>query len=858
MSKNLFKETILRAVLGPTNTGKTHYAMERMIAHKTGMIGFPLRLLARENYDKAVKILGKNSVALITGEEKIIPPTAKYYCCTVEAMPIEKSVSFLSVDEIQLAGDQERGHVFTDRLLNARGTEETIFLGSESIKFLIQSLLPRCKIEIRPRLSTLTYSGTKKITRLKPRSAVVTFSISEIYRIAELVRTQKGGAAVVMGSLSPRTRNSQVDLYQNGQVDFLIATDAIGMGLNLDIDHVAFASNFKFDGNIYRSLSPNEIAQIAGRAGRSSKNGTFGVIDDELMLDKKLVEMVEKHEFPSLLNIWWRNSKLDFSSIKALIKSLEIPSSSKFLKRKGNALDLISLTNMSKLSVVKKNQYNKFLISLLWDICQIPDFGNIYSDRHFNLLETLFNYLIEGKIDNDWMKSQIIGLNRIDGEIETLINRIANIRTWTYITNKNNWINDFEFWQNETKIIEDKLSDELHDRLTKRFVDKKIVILAKKLNENKFLEAQVKFDGKVLVEGQEVGYLKGFDFVIGINDSDHATKILSAARKALPKEIDKRVNEFLQSSIESIKLDNKGNIFWMECIIGRMSKGIDIYSPKILLNDLEMLSLDQKNRVRDKCSISLRKKICEVLEDGVKLKELRLNKKLENLNLKITSKVKAIAFNVYEELGSTSVKKIPFSLVTLNPDEKLILAKLGLRIGTEMIYLPKLLKPASIKLRSILWSVYNNAYPIQGPPETGRVGCIMDSTISSNYYYFIGYLPYKTFALRVDIAERVNVLIRQESKKGCFQIKEEMLSIAGANKEQMKEILISLNFQIVKNVKSEKDNSILIPFFDKKRNLKNKENAQKVQKIKKSKKNLKNEFSSSKSPFEILKKLKFK
>ncbi len=436
-------ESKIVAILGPTNTGKTYMAIEKMMEFNSGIFGFPLRLLAREVYDKCVLKLGSEKVALITGEEKILPSSAQYFICTVESMPKDKVVDFVAVDEIQMCADRERGHIFTDRLLNSRGELLTMFLGSQIMKNIISDLVTGVEFVKQERFSKLTFNGHKKISRLKRKTALIAFSIEEVYALAELIRRQKGGAAVVMGSLSPKTRNSQVDLYQNGQVDYLIATDAIGMGLNLDIDHVAFASNFKFDGSIYRSLSPNEIAQIAGRAGRFSKNGTFGVIDNQLTLDKKLVEMVEKHEFPSLLNIWWRNSKLDFSSIRALIKSLEIPSSSKFLKRKGNALDLISLSNMSKLNVVKKNQYNKFLVSLLWDICQIPDFGNIYSDRHFNLLETLFNYLIEGKIDNNWMKSQIVGLNRIDGEIETLINRIANIRTWTYITNKNNWINDF-------------------------------------------------------------------------------------------------------------------------------------------------------------------------------------------------------------------------------------------------------------------------------------------------------------------------------------------------------------------------------------------------------------------------------
>ncbi len=852
MNNPNFKDNNLKAILGPTNTGKTFYAMERMLSHASGMIGFPLRLLARENYDKAVNVVGLNKVALITGEEKIIPKNAKYFCCTVEAMPVEKNVAFLCVDEIQLASDLERGYVFTDRLLNARGEEETLFLGSEIIKKIIQKLLPDCKIENRPRLSRLSYAGVKKITRLKERSAIVTFSIPEIYRIAELVRTQKGGAAVVMGALSPRTRNHQVEMYQSGDVNYLVATDAIGMGLNLDIDHVAFASDMKFDGNNSRKLFATEISQIAGRAGRSTKNGTFGIISDELKFDKDIIQMVENHEFNSLSHIWWRNSNLDFSSIKNLFISLEEQPDKNILRKKGNALDFLCLGELSKLEYVNKNKNNKLLNELLWDICQIPDFGNIFSDRHIKLLEQLYTILKDGKIEDDWLKSQIMPLSRLDGEIDTLINRISNIRTWTYITNKTNWINDANLWQHETKKIENKLSDELHERLTKRFVDKKIAILSKKMNEKIDLEAVIKFDGKVLVEGQEVGYLRNFDFVPEISSDEYYSRILTAARKALPKELDKKVNEFLNSSEEALKLDDNGNVLWMESSIGKLSKGDSIYTPKIVLNFFDMLSLEQRTKIQKKCEESISEIINKTLASCLKLKNLdKIENEKEDKVIELSSKVKAINFHLFEGLGHTSVKNIPFQIQKINENDRLAIAKLGIRLGVNLIYLPILLKPKIIKLKAILWSIYNNKFFVNHLPEEGRVNCQMNKNVKEDFYFFIGYIPCGNIGLRLDIYERLSALVRKEGKKTKFKITEEMLSIAGFTKECLKDFIINnMKYKLLKKDKSENDQE----YFFQKTNKTNKFKNTKKSKIKNFKVN--STKLNKDSPFYILKSLK--
>tara|TARA_E500000178_G_scaffold14709_1_gene14250 strand:+ start:1112 stop:3664 length:2553 start_codon:yes stop_codon:yes gene_type:complete len=841
-----FRDTQVKAILGPTNTGKTYYAMERMLSHKSGMIGFPLRLLARENYDKAIKIVGKNNVALVTGEEKIIPKNAKYFCCTVEAMPIEKKVSFLCVDEIQLCADLERGYVFTDRLINARGEDETIFLGSETIKKLIQKLLPDCKIETRPRLSTLSYAGVRKITRLKERSAIVTFSIPEIYKIAELVRTQKGGSAVVMGALSPRTRNRQVEMYQSGDVNYLVATDAIGMGLNLDIEHVAFASDLKYDGKNSRKLFATEISQIAGRAGRSTKNGTFGVINDELKFDKEIIQMVENHEFNSLSHIWWRNSNLDFSSIKNLLLSLDQKSDNNFLRKKGNALDFLCLTQLSKLDLVIQNKDNKFLNMLLWDVCQIPDFGNIFSDRHIKLLEQLYLILINGKIENDWINAQITSLSRLEGEIDTLLNRLSNIRTWTYITNKSSWIKDPDLWQHKTKIIENKLSDELHERLTKRFVDKKIAILAKKMNEKLNLEAIIKFDGKVVVEGQDVGYLKNFDFIPEISSNEHSSRILSAARKALPKELEKRVTEFINSSDDALKIDNQGNILWMESSIGRLLKGDDIYNPKVILKSLDMLTNDQISKIQKKCEKSISEIINKILSDCLKLKNLKMiEDSKSDIEVELSSKVKAINFHVYEGIGCAFIKNIPFQIKKIEDSDRLAIAKLGIRLGVDLIYLPVVLKPKVIKLKGILWSIYNDQFCLENLPEDGRVNCQINHSINKDFYSFIGYIPCGKIGLRLDIYERLSALIRNEAKKPKFTITESMLSIAGATKEDLKNFIVkTLKYNLVSN-NNESDENVAEFYFQKKKYPKNK--------IKNKNSKINKPIINKDSPFYILK-----
>jgi len=514
----------LVAVLGPTNTGKTHLAIERMLAHASGMIGLPLRLLAREVYNRVADRVGADQVALITGEEKIVPPAPRFRVCTVEAMPSETDAAFLAVDEIQLAGDLERGHVFTDRLLNLRGREETLLLGAATMRGIVEKLLPGINVVTRPRMSLLTYSGSKKITRLPRRSAVVAFSADEVYAIAELIRRQRGGAAVVLGSLSPRTRNAQVELFQSGDVDFLVATDAIGMGLNLDVDHVAFASDRKFDGYQFRRLSAAELAQIAGRAGRHIRDGTFGVTSRVGDFEDALVEAIESHRFDAVKTVQWRNRDLDFSSLKALKDSLDRAPERDGLTKAPISEDVAVLDISCRDEVVAALADSPKRVAVLWDVCQIPDYRKIAPANHAEMVATIFRFLVrDGTIPDDWFDRQVAFADRTDGDIDTLANRIAHIRTWTFAANRPQWLADPYQWQERTRAIEDRLSDALHERLTARFVDRRTSVLMRRLKENAMLEAEITATGDVLVEGQHVGLLQGFRFLPDPNaDSAHA------------------------------------------------------------------------------------------------------------------------------------------------------------------------------------------------------------------------------------------------------------------------------------------------------------------------------------------------
>ena len=828
-------QKLIRVILGPTNTGKTHTAIERMLGHESGMIGFPLRLLARENYDRIVERVGKSSVALITGEEKIVPPNARYFCCTVEAMPVERTVAFLAVDEIQLAGDRERGHVFTDRLFHARGRSETMFMGAETIRPFIKRLLPDAHIETRPRLSRLTYSGVRKVTRLQRRSAIVAFSAADVYALAETVRRQRGGCGIVMGALSPRTRNKQVEMYQNGDVDFLIATDAIGMGLNMDIHHVALASDMKFDGRYMRRLVPQEIAQIAGRAGRHTRDGTFGMTDGVEPLEPEEIAAIENHQFPPLRGLYWRARDLDFSSPRALVSSLEAPPPQPFLQRQAEATDHTTLAAMAETQSVKELANSPGRVRLLWDVASIPDFRNMMTDNHTTMLTRIYESLAKkGQLERDWVAGQLRHLDRLDGDIDTIMTRIAHIRTWTYITQRSGWTDAPDEWQDLARNIEDRLSDELHNQLTQKFVDKRAAHLSRKLKEQVSLSASVKLDGTVLVEGEEVGRLDGFTFTPDISDSEEKAMILAAARKGLPEEIERRVRAVLASADEAFKLQENGAIHWREAPLAKLLKSDNPYAPRIVMADAELVTTDQMARMSARIEAFIKDHVAHVLapllalENPVVPQPKTEEAKTEEASAEapeapaapaadippLSGTAKGIAYQLFEAFGTLPTARVGGQLRDLSETDKPQLARLGIRMGVESLYMAEMLKPASIKLRAVLWSVHNSSFPEGGPPPEGRVSINAVDGVADDYWLITGYRRLGTKVMRVDMVERVSALVRAAARAGQFKMTDDMLSLAGVSRDEMKAMILDLGCRLVTEEPSEDPEKPAIPVFE--------------------------------------------
>ncbi|TQV79643.1 helicase-related protein [Denitrobaculum tricleocarpae] len=685
------------AVLGPTNTGKTYLAIERMLGHHSGMIGFPLRLLARENYDRVVKIKGASRVALVTGEEKIVPPGATYFMCTVESMPVDRDVDFLAIDEIQLCADAERGHIFTDRLLHARGRNETMFLGAETMRPLMKKLVPDAVFEQRPRFSKLSYAGEKKITRLPPRSAVVTFSATDVYAMAELLRRQRGGTAVVLGALSPRTRNAQVGMFEAGEVDYLVATDAIGMGLNLNLDHVAFARLRKFDGRIPRQLTAAEIGQIAGRAGRHMNDGTFGTTADAGPLPSELIEVVETHDFEMLRHVVWRNRELDMSSPKALQKSLQQRPPLPEMLRVRDSEDLAALISLSQDKEVLELATNPAAMRLLWDVCQVPDFRKILSDHHSRLLGRIFKYLAAdgARLPDDWVAAQIARIDRIDGDIDSLVSRIADIRTWTYISHRGDWLEDAAGWQQKARAIEDRLSDALHERLTQRFVDKRAMVLARR-NEGVEPLATIVASGEVMIEGESLGRLRGFRFDLDAAVSpDHARASLAAVRDVLAGEIPQRIVKFEQDNDGSFLLDREGKLTWRGAEVGRITAGETVLAPSVEIAASDYLDGPGRERLRQRLVAWLNRHLRAQL------------KPLFGLNApELSGSARGVAYQMIEALGLIPRHAVARQISALSKADRKVLAELGVRIGRESIFMPALLNPKTAGLRSVLWATF--------------------------------------------------------------------------------------------------------------------------------------------------------
>ncbi|WP_223477312.1 helicase-related protein [Oricola indica] len=807
MPSDFFDGHTVKAVLGPTNTGKTHYAIERMVAHSSGVIGLPLRLLAREVYGRVAQKVGTDQVALITGEEKIVPPKARYSVCTVEAMPSQTDVAFVAIDEVQLAGDLERGHIFTDRILNLRGREETLLLGAGTMTGILRALIPGIDIVSRPRLSHLAYAGSKKITRLPRRSAIVAFSADEVYAIAELIRRQRGGAAVVMGALSPRTRNAQVELYQNGDVEYLVATDAIGMGLNLDVDHVAFAQLRKFDGYAFRDLNPAEMGQIAGRAGRHMRDGTFGVSGHAHPLDDETVKRIEGHEFDPVKVLQWRSRNLDFGSIADLRRSLEVPPETPGLTKALPAVDQRALDFLSRDATVADTCRGRDEVSLLWDACVLPDYRKIAPAQHADIISQIFLDLVRrGHVDEDYMAEQVLRADRADGEIDTLSARIAQIRTWTYVANRPGWLADPLHWQEKTRAIEDKLSDALHDRLTKRFVDRRTSVLMKRLRENVTMEAEISPSGDVTVEGHHIGQLDGFRFSADKSaEGEDAKAVKAAAAKALATEFEARADRFAAAGNSDFALGSDGVLRWLGQPVGTLTAGEEWLKPRLVLLADEQLT----GPARDKVAARAERFVGHHIETHLKpLVDLGRADELSGI-------ARGIGFRLIENYGIVPRREIADEIKSLDQDGRAALRRYGARFGFYHIFVPSLVKPAPAGLLTLLWALQNDGKDKPGYGDvvqqlaTGRTSLVPDPSYDTAFYKLAGYRHLGSRAVRVDILERLADLIRPALQwregsgtlpegaagGGRFFVTPAMMSILGATAEDMEAVLGSLGYR---------------------------------------------------------------
>ena len=828
MSKNK-----VTAVLGPTNTGKTFLAIETMLSFQSGMIGFPLRLLAREVYDKVIKKIDPSKVALITGEEKIIPLNAKYFLCTVESMPVDKSLEFVGVDEIQMCADNERGHIFTDRLLNLRGEKLTMLMGSNTIKSIIERLNDDIEFINKERFSKLSFGGHKKISRIERKSAVIAFSAEEVYAIAELIRRQKGGAAIVMGSLSPKTRNAQVNLYQSGDVDYLVATDAIGMGINMDLDQVFFSNIKKFDGKKLRRLNISEIGQIAGRAGRYLNNGSFGITGDCGEINPEEIEALEQHKFPEIQNIFWRNSNLNFDNKLSLIKSLEEKPNKDWLRRIYECEDEKVLKYFLKDAPNFNFEENSDNLKTLWECCQIPDFVKKTYGHHIEVVRKVFNFLTNGnrRIPNQYMKEQLSLLDKIEGNVDSISNRIANVRTWSYVSNKSNWVENQDYWIERTKTLEDKLSDRLHEELTKSFIDKRASVLARGLKQDISFDTEIIENEKVMINKQYIGHLKGLklelDLKVDALDAD-VKSLKKAARQNVGPEITKRINQIIDTKL--IELKNDFKIYWNDYPIAKLIPGLDYLNPQIQLIIDEMIENDEKNKLNNFIQQWIELKINTELKSLIDLK----NTKEKNPDLR------ALAYHLYENNGVVKRDDVSFYTKKLDQNERKKLRSIGVKFGRYHIFLFKLFKPSSVSLRTLLWKNFNEKNYNLTPPTFGLNFLEEKKPTNKEFMLLCGFEKFNNFFVRIDILERLFLMIfnaNNEKDKNEIKLIPEMLNLLGCNKENFIKLLKNMNYQTY-----EKENNLYFKYIPSRRPVK--------------RKNFKNEIKDN--PFQVLKKLNLK
>ena len=820
----------ITALLGPTNTGKTYQAIETMLSFQSGMIGFPLRLLAREVYDKVIQKIDKNKVALITGEEKIIPSNAKYYLCTVESMPVDKNLEFAAVDEIQMCTDHERGHIFTDRLLNLRGEKSTMFMGSNSIKLILEKLDSEIEYINKNRLSKLSFIGHKKISRIERKTAIIAFSSEDIYAIAELIRRQKGGSAIVMGSLSPKTRNSQVQLYQSGDVDYLVATDAIGMGINMDLDNVYFSNLRKYDGRKLRRLHLAEIGQIAGRAGRYLSDGSFGITGDCEKLSAEEIELLENHKFDSIHTIFWRNTNLNFNNGSSLIKSLEEKPNKSWMKRIHECEDEKVLKYILKDSEKLSLYNNENELRLLWECCQIPDFSKKTYGNHIEIVGKVFNFLREkpGKISNNYMKEQLTLVDKMDGNVDSISNRIANVRTWAYVSNKSNWVENQDYWIERTKYIEDKLSDRLHEELTKSFIDKRASVLARGLKQDISFNTKIENDDKVLINNQYIGTLKALkldlDLKIGALDTD-IKSLKKAARQNVGPEILKRIDNIMKNKLIELKEDFR--IYWGKFPIAKLLPGIDYLNPGIALIIDDMIDTSDQKKLSDFLEKWLLDKINNELKSLMDLKYLKQK----------NPHIRALAYHLYENNGVVKRENVTDSLKKINQEDRKILRDLGVKFGRYHIFLFKLFKPNIVSFRILLWKNYNQKNQKFKPPTFGLNFLESKDIKDRNIMLLSGFEKFDKFFVRIDILERLFIkLYNFQSKDKEIKLIPEFLNLLGCSKENFISLIKFMNYKSF-----EKENNTYIKYMPKR--------MKKINKLR----NIKSD-----NPFGVLNKISFK
>jgi ATP-dependent RNA helicase SUPV3L1/SUV3 len=801
------------AVLGPTNTGKTHLAVERMLGHGGGMIGLPLRLLAREIFDKVRARAGDAAVALVTGEEKIIPAAARYWICTVEAMPGDVEVPFLAIDEVQLCADFERGHIFTDRVMNRRGRDETMLLGAGTMRPILEKLLPGTTFVSRPRFSQLLYAGQKKLTRLPRRSAIVAFSADMVYATAELIRRQRGGAAVVLGALSPRTRNAQVALYQSGDVDYIVATDAVGMGLNMDVDHVAFASTRKFDGFQYRQLNPSELGQVAGRAGRYMNDGTFGVTGEADPFEPEMVERLESHTFDAVRMLQWRNRELDFGSLERLKQSLNMLPQSQGLTRAQPNADLLALEALARDPATRDLAKSKKDVERLWEVCQIPDYRNISNSEHASIVSKIYQYLQtgDGFIDEDWFVRQLKFCENTAGDLDTLSNRISHVRTWTFVANRPDWLKAPLYWQSYAREIEDKLSDALHERLTQRFIDRRTSVLMKRLAQKEELMSTVEEDGAIHVEGEYIGRIKGFLFVPdGATEGAEARALKAAAMSAVAAEITARATAVAASADTDLKLTRDGQIIWNHAAVGKLEPGATLLKPRASVIAGDQLSGSEREEVQARLQKFTDRHIAATLEALVKLEE---GEGLEGIS-------RGLAYRLVETLGVLPRDTVAEEVKSLSQDDRAKLRALGARFGAFNVYVPSLLKPAPTELRLLLWALglqkEGKLEPaaLPQPPGQGLTSASFDRSTPKGFYGVCGYRICGSRVVRIDMLERLADVIRDRVfwrprfaeeprpsgsvEGGGFTVVPDMMSLVGCSGEDFLGILRSLDYRMQK------------------------------------------------------------